>query len=275
MLLFKKQIHLILCLCFVFILPPYSLSPKEDQKLNKFNTDNTGNNNFGETYNIDEYTPNKISDSLKCIYSILPQIPIGKSDGKGFETRGLKPATAFLLKNNRLITAGHSSQQSEIAFARSIVFEGVFIDKYQCYRNELIETDRSVVEISNFSNETGQLINKLIVEWDVGIYKLSHDKKLPFLKKISSLPKIEQDVSLLGVPFDAKLQSYSVKYSIGKIRKIIRSTGTAFMYLIDAKSEEGWSGGPVIDLSTGEVIGVISGHYSFPPHDYTLAWSVP
>ena len=79
---------------------------------------------------------------------------------------------------------------------------------------------------------------------------------------------------MIGTNFYKNSGFYSVKYSIGKIEKIYPSTGTAYLYFISAESQEGWSGGPVIDLASGKVLAVISGEYIFSPHRYTMAWSL-
>ena len=56
---------------------------------------------------------------------------------------------------------------------------------------------------------------------------------------------------------------------------VIRAVGPAYLFFIDVESEEGWSGGPVLDLACGHVLGVITGRYCFSSHDYTIAWTLP
>ena len=220
-----------------------------------------------------EDTPSTISKYLRCVYSILPQKRIGFSNGKKFKTKGLKPATAFMINNNSLVTAKHTADQSPVAFARNIDVCGKFISKYQCTRVNFHWQNNDKVTIHNYSEETKQLINKTEITWDVGYYNIKENHLTHFLQ-VGNNVKVGQDVLLIGILFDKNSDSYSAKYSIGKIEKIIHSTGTAYLYLISAESQEGWSGGPVIDLASGKVLAVISGEYIFSPHRYTIAWSL-
>ncbi len=118
-----------------------------------------------------------------------------------------------------------------------------------------------------------KLINKNVLKWDVGYYKIKKNHPTHFFP-IGKIAKVGQDVLLIGIIFYKNSGFYSVKYSIGKIEKINLSTGTAYLYFISAESQEGWSGGPVIDLASGKVLAVISGEYIFSRHRYTMAWSL-
>jgi hypothetical protein len=231
-------------------------------------------NVFGnETGTFCEDTPSTISKYLRCVYSILPQKLIRPSNGKGFITKGLKPATAFMINNNFLVTAKHTADQSHIAFARNIDVYSNFTSKYKCTRVNSHRQDNDTVTILNYLKETNKLINKTEIKWDVGYYKIKENHLTHFFR-IGKNAKVGQDVFLIGILFDKNSGSYSAKYSIGKIEKIIQSTGTAHLYFISAESQEGWSGGPVIDLASGKVLGVISGEYIFSQHRYTIAWSL-
>ena len=55
-----------------------------------------------------ENTPSTISKHLQSVYYILPQKQIGPYNGKQFKTIGLKPATAFMINSNFLVTAKHA-----------------------------------------------------------------------------------------------------------------------------------------------------------------------
>ena len=94
------------------------------------------------------------------------------------------------------------------------------------------------------------------------------------LFQVGDVGEAGQEVLLIGIPFDEETSTSSPKYSIGKIKKVVQSTGTGQLYFINARTDEGWSGGPVIDLESGEVLAVISGEWVFPPHQYTVAWAI-
>ena len=220
-----------------------------------------------------EDTPSTISKHLRYVYSILPQKQIGPSNGKQFKAIGLKPATAFMINNNFLVTAKHAADQSNIAFGRNINVRGNFISKYHCTRFNSHWQENDKVTICNYSEKTKQLLNKNVVNWDIGYYKIKENQILPFLQ-IAHSAQVGQDVLLIGIEFDKNNNSYSSKYSIGKIEKIVQSTGTANLYLISAETQQGWSGGPVIDLTSGSVLAAISGEYIFQQHRYTIAWSI-
>ena len=220
-----------------------------------------------------EDTPSTISKYLRCVYSILPQKRIGSSNGKKFKTKGLKPATAFMINNNLLVTAKHTADQSPIAFARNIDVCSNFISKYQCTRVNYHWQNNDKVTIYNHSEETKQLISTIEIKWDVGFYKIIENQSTHFFQ-IGKNAKVRQGVLLIGIYFDINSDYYSAKYSIGKIEKIIQSTGTTYLYLISAEYQEGWSGGPVIDLASGKVLAVILGEYIFSQHRYTIAWSL-
>ena len=85
---------------------------------------------FGwEIKTFTENTPSTISKYLQCVYSILPQKQIALNNGKQFKTIDLKPATAFMINSNFLVTAKHAADQSKIAFARNIDVYGKVINQ--------------------------------------------------------------------------------------------------------------------------------------------------
>jgi len=229
---------------------------------------------FGEEIKtFTENTPSTISKYLQCVYSILPQKQIALYNGKHFKTIDLKPATAFMINNNFLVTAKHAADQSKIAFARNIDVYGNTTSKYRCTRINSRWQENDKVTILNINKVNNKLINKNVLKWDVGYYKIKKNHPTNFFP-IGKVAKVGQDVLLIGTIFYKNSDFYSIKYSIGKIEKINHSTGTAYLYFISAESQEGWSGGPVIDLASGKVLAVISGEYIFSPHRYTIAWSL-
>jgi len=229
---------------------------------------------FGwEIKTFTENTPSTISKYLQFVYSILPQMQIGPHNGKQFKTIDLKPATAFMINSNFLVTAKHAADQSKIAFARNIDVYGNSTSKYLCTRINSHWQENDKVTILNINKVNNKLINKNVLKWDVGYYKINKNHSTHFFP-IGKIAKVGQDVLLIGTNFYKNSGFYSVKYSIGKIEKINHSTGTAYLYFISAESQEGWSGGPVIDLASGKVLAVISGEYIFSRHRYTMAWSL-
>ena len=229
---------------------------------------------FGwEIKTFTENTPSTISKYLQCVYNILPQKQISLSNGKQFKTIDLKPATAFMINSNFLVTAKHAADQSKIAFARNIDVYGNSTSKYLCTRINSHWQENDKVTILNINKVNNKLINKTVLKWDVGYYKIKKNHPTHFFP-IGKIAKVGQDVLLIGTIFYKNSGFYSVKYSIGKIEKINLSTGTAYLYFISAESQEGWSGGPVIDLASGKVLAVISGEYISSRHRYTMAWSL-
>lgn len=220
-------------------------------------------------------TPPSISKALYSVYSVLPgeRVP-GTGDDKGFKIKGLKPATGFLIAENILITARHACEQSPFAFARAVNERTEFIAKYQCKRISDYLPGEALMTINDCSDDTGQGLKSHRIEWDVGAYQLSAETQLEFLRKHSAAPGASQEVALIGISFK-RPNGYRVEYEIGAINKVLRSTGPADFLLVDSPSEEGWSGGPLLDLASGNAIGVISGSYYFPPHNYTTAWTLP
>ena len=229
---------------------------------------------FGwEIKTFTENTPSTISKHLQCVYNILPQKQISLNNGKHFKTIDLKPATAFMINSSFLVTAKHAADQSKIAFARNIDVYGNSTSKYLCTRINSHWQENDKVTILNINKVNNKLINKTVLKWDVGYYKIKKNHPTHFFP-IGKIAKVGQDVLLIGTTFYRNSGFYFVKYSIGKIEKINLSTGAAYLYFISAESQEGWSGGPVIDLASGKVLAVISGEYIFSPHRYTMAWSL-
>ena len=172
---------------------------------------------FGwEIKTFTENTPSTISKYLQRVYSILPQKRIDLNNGKQVKTIDLKPATAFMINRNFLVTAKHAADQSKIAFARNIDVYGNSTSKYLCTRINSHWQENDKVTILNINEVNNKLISKTVLKWDIGYYKIKKNHLTHFFS-IGKIANVGQDVLLIGTNFYKNSGFYSVKYSIGKI----------------------------------------------------------
>ncbi len=223
---------------------------------------------------IDETAPPCVRDAVPSVVSLLPQRVVGEPVSGGFvKVQGLKPATGFHIGNGLIVTAGHTASQSAIALARPVDLKGSFLGKLQCQGIHMTYGNTARVVIKEY-RITGEYLKDTELTYDVGCYRIeSGTETCSALKVSSNVPAEGRSIFLIGVVFADN--RYHLKYSAGTIAKVLQSTSDPRLILLNAESGPGFSGGPVIDSQTGQVLGVVTGGYEFSPHRYTVAWSLP
>ena len=229
-------------------------------------------------YNLihfDDKAPIEAKNIIQSVVSIKPvSIVPGTYDGKGVRVKGLKPATGFIIDKRHVGAALHTIDQSQHAFIRTLDSEGNFSDKYQAKSHEIIYGKQAKVIIRAYTT-SNEHKGDTEIPYDFGCYQTEEEiQDRPSLQIQSEKPSIGTRVILIGIPFSSD-KDYSIEYSIGYIKNIVQSSGQPYLMLIDARTREGYSGGPVVNLDNGKVLGIIMGEYEFPPHLYTVAWSLP
>lgn len=124
-------------------------------------------------------------------------------------------------------------------------------------------------------NEFNQLTLERVNVFDVSVAQFDPDNDVALLKINTPPPlsvpvnifgsensvQVGSSVGYLGFPFGhAGLHTLKVSQSI--ISSKVKSAKGTKQFQLDAMVHEGNSGGPLIDLATGQIIGVISGRFS-------------
>jgi len=99
---------------------------------------------------------------------------------------------------------------------------------------------------------------------DVALLKIVNPPSLSVPNNIfgsENTSKVGSSVCYLGFPF-GQSGLHTIKVSQSIISSKVKSENGTKQYQIDAMVHEGNSGGPLVDLQTGQVIGIISGRFS-------------
>ncbi len=99
---------------------------------------------------------------------------------------------------------------------------------------------------------------------DVALLKISNPPTLsvpPSLFGNESNTQVGASVGYLGFPF-GHTGLHTLKVSQSIISSKVKSANGTKQFQLDAMVHEGNSGGPLVDLSSGQVIGIISGRFS-------------
>ncbi|GIU20725.1 S1C family serine protease [Shewanella sp. MBTL60-007] len=125
----------------------------------------------------------------------------------------------------------------------------------------LNEFNQLTLERVNFFDVT---VAQFDPENDVALLKLTHPQPVsvpPNLIGNESSVQVGASVGYLGFPFgQAGLHTLKVSQSI--ISSKVKSTNGTKQFQLDAMVHEGNSGGPLIDIASGQIIGIISGRFS-------------
>lgn len=101
-------------------------------------------------------------------------------------------------------------------------------------------------------------------ENDVALLKLSNPQPISFPTNLignENLVQVGASVGYLGFPFgQAGLHTLKVSQSV--ISSKVKSANGTKQFQLDAMVHEGNSGGPLIDIASGQIIGIISGRFS-------------
>lgn len=99
---------------------------------------------------------------------------------------------------------------------------------------------------------------------DVALLKLPENHPAHAPNDIFGNPQaavVGSSIACLGYPF-ASFGQHNIKITSGIISSKILNKNRTKQFQIDAMIHDGNSGGPLIDLKTGKIIGVVSGRYS-------------
>lgn len=123
-------------------------------------------------------------------------------------------------------------------------------------------------EFNQLTLERVNVIDVVVVQHDpkndVALLKISNPMSLTVPANIfgnENTSQVGSSVGYLGFPFgQSGLHTLKVSQSI--ISSKVKSQNGTKQYQLDAMVHEGNSGGPLVDLHTGQIIGIISGRFS-------------
>lgn len=126
-------------------------------------------------------------------------------------------------------------------------------------------------DINSFNNMTQERANFIPVtisqydaQNDIALLKLPDNMPLHVPTNIFGNPLTQEvgaSIACLGYPF-ASFGQHTLKITSGIVSsKVINKEGTK-QFQVDAMIHDSNSGGPLIDLQTGKIIGVVSGRFS-------------
>jgi S1-C subfamily serine protease len=136
-------------------------------------------------------------------------------------------------------------------------------------------TDKLVIvppqPISEFNQRTLERVNTIDVtvvqhdsKNDVALLKITNTVPITVPDNIlgnETTSQVGSTICYLGFPF-AQDGLHTIKVSQSIISSKVKSTNGTKQYQLDAMVHEGNSGGPVVDLQTGKIIGIVSGRFS-------------
>lgn len=125
--------------------------------------------------------------------------------------------------------------------------------------------------INDFNQLTLERVNVINVnvaqynaENDVALLKITEQQPIVVPENIFGSDEhvmVGASVAYLGYPF-GQTGLHALKLSSSIVSSKVISTNNTKHYQLDAMVHEGNSGGPLIDISTGRIIGIISGRFS-------------
>ncbi|MEB6607566.1 serine protease [Aeromonas sanarellii] len=154
---------------------------------------------------------------------------------------------------------------------------------FLCHRNGYILTCAHTINLTDKIaiippqplNEFNQLTLERVNPIDVSVAQYDSDNDVALLKidnpPALSLPEnifgnessvqVGSSVGYLGFPF-GQSGLHTLKISQSIISSKVKSTSGTKQFQLDAMIHEGNSGGPLIELASGKIIGIISGRFS-------------
>jgi serine protease Do len=136
-------------------------------------------------------------------------------------------------------------------------------------------TDKLAILPPQPLNEFNQLTLERVHPIDVTVVQHDPVNDVALLKIVNPVPltvpdnifgnestsQVGSSVCYLGFPF-GQSGLHTIKISQSIISSKVKSQNGTKQYQLDAMVHEGNSGGPLIDLQTGQIIGIISGRFS-------------
>lgn len=136
-------------------------------------------------------------------------------------------------------------------------------------------TDKLAIVTPQPLNEFNQLTLERVNAFDVTVVQFDANNDVALLKIVNTLPislpdnilgdekisLIGSSVCYIGFPF-GQIGLHTIKISQSIISSKVKSQHGTNQFQLDAMVHEGNSGGPLIDLSSGQIIGIISGRFS-------------
>lgn len=136
-------------------------------------------------------------------------------------------------------------------------------------------TDKLAIVAPQPLNEFNQLTLERVNTFDVTVAQFDANNDVALLKIVNpsplsvpanilgdeKIPQIGSSVCYIGFPF-GQIGLHTIKISQSIISSKVKSQNRTNQFQLDAMVHEGNSGGPLIDLSSGQIIGIISGRFS-------------
>lgn len=175
---------------------------------------------------------NSINYLLNPDYAQLATVRIETSTGVG--------TGFFISKHGHIITCDHVAENNEEIYPVVITDQG-----YDCCYAKLVYTNKQL---------------------DIAIYQLDGNGTWDYYFDVEEndvLPNLGENVIVLGYPFGNELgnsnfMGANISFLKGYVSSNQKMNGNSITY-IDVPVKSGNSGGPVISLKTGKVIGIVSG----------------
>ncbi|MBT9132580.1 MAG: putative serine protease HtrA [Firmicutes bacterium] len=169
----------------------------------------------------------KGANPLKCVLPAVGYVEIEEQDGQESSGSGF-----VITPDGKFVTSYHVIEN-----ARSIRVR--FDDRpHEWFSAELLDGDK---------------------EADIAVLKLEGNN-FSYALIVTYGDKVElgENVGLLGYPLGEELGS-RITYTAGVISSFRRQTGGTLLYQIDANAYHGNSGGPLVRLRDGRIIGILMG----------------
>lgn len=178
-----------------------------------------------------------------------------------FPNGDVAESSGILISKNMVLASAHGVYDHERGGAATKVHIGVgvyFSDSTRVYQGGIQNWNGAALKRGWIENE--------LCKYDWSLIMLSQN--VDSYQKCGYVPDYTKatgkDIQLIGYPGENKKGATSFKYSLGQI------TGTTDplfmdkkydgMWTLSADSAEGMSGGPIIEVSNGAVIGTFQGH---------------
>ncbi len=135
--------------------------------------------------------------------------------------------------------------------------------------NISVVAPRPVNDFNPITMSAAQPMKVSIVQYDaindVALLKIDNPPTINVLEESFSLNAedypVGSSVGYLGYPYGHSGQ-HALKFSHGVISSKVLSGNNTRQFQLDTMMHEGNSGGPLIDVSTGKVIGIVCGRYN-------------